>query len=157
MYFLRKTNDSFNNWNGKYSLEKTFTHVPGSSDADTAVFTIDENDSSLLGYSATDNVGVDASTISNRFWYSDLNCLTSDWLYGTAFNEAAIEAINFTDHNYEAFGHWEFEQFYDGTQEYYQYLIPRVDQNDPDVKEGYLATVVCAEVWNADADPIENY
>lgn len=44
----------------------------------------------------------------------------------------------------------------DGTQEYYQYLIPRVDQNNnPDVKEGYLASVVCAEVWNDETGPIE--
>lgn len=37
----------------------------------------------------------------------------------------------------------------DGTQEYNQYLIPRLDQNKDSIKDGYLATVVCADVWNS--------
>jgi len=57
-----------------------------------------------------------------------LYCQTSDWRY-TA--DPDISTINFLEENYKAFGHREFEPFMDGTQEYNQYLIPRLNQNLP--------------------------
>lgn len=61
------------------------------------------------------------------------------------------------EENYKAFGHREFEPFMDGTQEYNQYLIPRLNQNFPEIKDGYLATVVCADVWNSEATDYVDY